>query len=75
MSHRQGFVCTPAVQTERTRGYNVEQQIKVILFIWLWLSLDIDIFNKYYFYLLAYMILSDLTTPVAEFPLFLCVYK
>lgn len=65
MSHRQGFVYTPAVQTEWTRGYNVEeQQIKVVLFIWFWLFLDIDLFNKYYFYLLTYMVLSDLTTPV-----------
>lgn len=46
MSHRQGLVCAPAVQTERTRGYIVEEEhIKVILIIWLWLSLDIDLTN------------------------------
>lgn len=76
MSHRQGFVCTPAVQTEWTQGYNVEeQQIKVVLFIWLWLFLDIDLFNKYCFYLLMYMVLSDLTTPVAELAFVECVCK
>ncbi len=46
MSHRQGLVCAPAVQTEWTRGYIVEEEhIKVILIIWLWLSLDIDLTN------------------------------
>lgn len=53
MSRRQGLVCAPAVQTEQTQGYIVEEEhIKVILFIWLWLSLDIDLFNEYYFCLL-----------------------
>jgi len=76
MSHRQGFVYTRAVQTVWTRGYKVEEQrIKVVLFICFLLVLDIDLLNKCYFYLLTYMVLSDLTTPVAEFAFLVCVRK